>query len=272
MTVPTVPTVNLGDLLTDSVSISAPANDIDLTNNSNSNSQIVVNSYDPNDKMESRGKNIPFSSFAQDDYFFYTIRFQNNGTADAIDVRIEDVLNAQIDEETVRMVSSSHNYTLKRVNNQLVLDFKNIHLTPSSVNLNGSMGYIQFKVQLIPGFQAGDIIPNNASIFFDSNPAIITNTFSSKFTVPLNVVGFDANSLVLYPNPANSTVHIGLVNTNAQINKVVFYDILGKAIKTVSLITTESLAVDISDLAKGVYLIEIALDNNLKLTKKLVIQ
>lgn len=272
MTVPTVPTVNLGDLLTDSVSISAPANDIDLTNNSNSNSQIVVNSYDPNDKMESRGKNIPFSSFAQDDYFFYTIRFQNNGTADAIDVRIEDLLDSQIDEATVRMVSASHNYTLKIVNNQLVWEFKNIHLPPSSVNQNGSMGYLQFKVQLNPGFQAGDIIPNNASIFFDSNPAIVTNTFSTKFTVPLSVVSFDANSLLLYPNPAKNTLQIGLVNTNVQINKVVFYDILGKAIKTVSSVATESITVDVSDLAKGVYLIEIALDNNLKLTKKLVIQ
>ncbi|MES2410591.1 MAG: T9SS type A sorting domain-containing protein [Bacteroidota bacterium] len=272
MTVPNVPTVNLGDLLTDSVSISAPANDIDLTNNSNTNSQIVVNSFDPNDKMEARGKNIPFSSFAQDDYFFYTIRFQNNGTANAIDVRIEDLLNSQIDYETVRMVSSSHNYTMKRVNNQLVWDFKNIHLTPSSVNLNGSMGYLQFKVQLNPGFQAGDIIPNNASIFFDSNPAIVTNTFSSKFTVPLSVVGFDANSLVLYPNPAKNIVQIGLINTNEQISKVVFYDVLGKIIKTVSTIATESVTVDISDLAKGVYLVEIGLDNYLKLTKKLIIQ
>ncbi|WP_293891652.1 fibronectin type III domain-containing protein [Flavobacterium sp.] len=272
MTVPTVPTVNLGDLLTDSISISAPANDINLTNNANSNSQIVVNSYDPNDKMESHGKNIPFSSFAQDDYFFYTIRFQNNGTANAIDVRIEDVLDSQINETTVRMVSASHNYTLKKVNNQLVWEFKNIHLPPSSVNQNGSVGYLQFKVQLNPGFQAGDIIPNNASIFFDSNPAIVTNTFSTKFTVPLSVADFDSTSLVLYPNPAKNTVQIGLVNTNVQINKVVFYDILGKAIKAVSSVATEGIIVDVSDLAKGVYLIEITLDSNLKLTKKLVIQ
>ena len=134
------------------------------------------------------------------------------------------------------------------------------------------MGYLQFKVQLNPGFQAGDIIPNNASIFFDSNPAIVTNTFSTKFTVPLSVADFDSTSLVLYPNPANNTVQIGLVNSNVQINKVVFYDILGKAIKAVSSVATESMTVDVSDLAKGVYLIEIALDNNLKLTKKLVIQ
>ena len=271
MTVPTTPTVSLGDLLTDSVSISAP-DDIDLTNNSNTNSQIVVNSYDPNDKLESHGKNIPIDQFAEDDYFFYTIRFQNNGTADAIDVRVEDVLNSQIDEETVRMVSSSHNYTLKRVDNLLVWDFKNIHLPASSINPSGSIGYIQFKVRLNPGFSAGTIIPNNASIFFDTNPAIVTNTFSTKFITLLGVADFDANSLVLYPNPAKNTVQIGLVNTNEQINKVVFYDILGKTIKTVSTIATENVTIDVSDLAKGVYLVEIALDNNLKLTKKLVVQ
>ncbi|MEO5777103.1 MAG: fibronectin type III domain-containing protein [Flavobacterium sp.] len=272
MTVPVTPIVSLGDLLTDTVSISALGTDIDLTNNSNTNSQIVVNSYDPNDKMESRGKNIPFDQFAPDDYFFYTIRFQNNGTADAIDIRVEDLLDSQIDESTVRMVSSSHNYTMKRVNNQLVWDFKNIHLPASGINPSGSMGYIQFKVRLNPGFHAGTIIPNNASIFFDTNPAIVTNTFSTKFVTLLGVADFDANSLVLYPNPANNTVQIGVVNANEQINKVVFYDILGKAIKTVSTIATESITVDISDLAKGVYLVEIDLDNNLKLTKKLVIQ
>lgn len=270
MTVPAAAVIN--SLLTDSVSITAPANDIDLTNNSSSNTQIVVAALDPNDKMESRGKTVPFNQFAQDDYLFYTIRFQNNGTANAIDVRIEDILNSQIDEQSIRMVSSSHNYTMKRVGNQLVWNFKNIYLTPSSVNLNGSTGYVQFKVKLNPGFQAGDIIPNNASIYFDTNPAIATNTFTTKFTVPLSVSVFNSNSLVLYPNPATNTVQIVLVNSNEQINKVVFYDILGKTIKTVSSIASESLTVDVSDLSKGVYLVEIALDNNLKLTKKLIIQ
>ena len=270
MTVPDAAAIN--SLLTDTATISAPANDINLANNSSSNTQIVVASLDPNDKMESRGKTVPFNQFAQDDYLFYTIRFQNNGTANAIDVRVEDVLNSQIDEESIRMVSSSHNYTMKRINNQLIWDFKNIYLTPSSVNQNGSMGYVQFKIKLNPGFQAGDIIPNNASIIFDTNPAIVTNTFTTKFTTPLSIAGFDANSLVLYPNPATNTVQIGLVNTNEQISKVVFYDILGKTIKTVSTIAAESLTVDVSDLSKGVYLVEIALENNLKLTKKLIIQ
>jgi hypothetical protein len=272
MTVPTVPVVNINDLLTDSATISAPSGDIDSTNNSATNTQIAVNSFDPNDKMESRGKTIPFNQFAQDDYFFYTIRFQNDGTANAIDVRIEDFLNAQIDESTVLMVSSSHNYTMKRIGNQLVWEFKNIYLAPSSVNLNGSRGYVQFKVKLMPGFQAGDIISNSASIYFDDNLPIITNIFNSKFTIPLSIAEFNANSLVVYPNPARNSVKIDLIDSNEQFTKVVFYDILGKTIKTVNTNATESMTVDVSDLSKGLYLIEIASENNMKVTKKLIIE
>jgi hypothetical protein len=271
MTIPAVPTVNINDLLSDSASITSTPVDFDLTNNSSFNSQIVVNSFDPNDKMESRGKTIPFNQFAPDDYFVYTIRFQNNGTADAIDVRIEDLLNPQIDETTLQMVASSHNYTMKRINNHLVWDFKNIYLVPSGVDENGSRGYVQFKVKLKPGFQAGDIIPNNASIYFDSNPAIVTATFNSKFTVPLSVSDFDANSLVLYPNPATNLVQIDLVGTNEQLKKVVFYDLLGKAVKVLDHIGSERLSVDISNLSKGVYLVEISTSTHLKQIKKLII-
>lgn len=272
MTVPLVPIVTLNQLLTDTVTITATADDINVTNNSSTNSQIVVNSFDPNDKLESRGKTIPFNQFTQDDYFYYTIRFQNNGTADAIDVRIEDLLNAKIDETSILMVSSSHNYTLKRINNQLVWNFKNIYLTPSSLNENGSKGYVQFKVKLKPGFQAGDIIPNKADIYFDTNPAVVTATFNSKFTVPLAVSDWNSNSLVLYPNPAHNTVQLDLINTNEQISKVVLYDMLGKVVKTVSTTVTESLTVNVADLARGVYLVEIISESNFKVTKKLILK
>ena len=170
------------------------------------------------------------------------------------------------------MVSSSHNYTLKRINDQLVWDFKNIYLTPSIINANGSKGYVQFKVKLKPGFQAGDIIPNRASIFFDSNPAIETATFNSKFTVPLGITTFDYNSLTLYPNPASNLVQIELINTNEQINKVVIYDMLGKIVKTITVTATSSLPVDVSDVSKGMYLVDITFVSNLKITKKLIVQ
>jgi len=81
MSIPEVPTVNLGDLLTDSASISAPSNDINVTNNTFSNTQVVVASYDPNEVTEAHGGKIQFNQFTADDYLYYTIHFQNTGTA-----------------------------------------------------------------------------------------------------------------------------------------------------------------------------------------------
>jgi uncharacterized repeat protein (TIGR01451 family) len=272
MTVPTTPTVNINDLLTATASVTAPADDINLVNNSSTNSQIVVNSWDPNDKMESHGDKIPINQFTADDYLYYTIRFQNNGTANAIDISIEDLLNAQLNAESVRMVSASHNYVMMRTDNHLTWEFKNIYLVPSSVNLEASSGYVQFKIKANPGFQTGDIIPNNASIYFDTNPAIVTNTFNIKFTSPLNTISFDDRNLVLSPNPANDNVQVSLTDAMENINEIVFYDMLGKTVKTVPVLSNENITVDISDLSKGVYLVEINTENHFKTIKKLVIQ
>lgn len=272
MTVPATPTVSINQLLTANASITAPANDIDLANNSNTNSQMIVNSWDPNDKMESHGDKIRINEFTPDDYLFYTIRFQNNGTASAINIRIEDLLDSQLDKESVRMVSASHNYTMRRTDNLLTWEFRNIYLPSSIFNQAGSVGYVQFKVKANPGFQVGDIIPNNASIYFDANPAVVTNFFNTKFINALDTADFSDSNLVLYPNPANNIVEISLVNTAESISKIVLFDMLGKAIKSVPVQSNENIRLDVSNLTKGVYLVEINTENNLKTIKKLVVQ
>jgi uncharacterized repeat protein (TIGR01451 family) len=272
MSVPASPVVNLGDLLIANATISAPANDINLTNNSTRITQIVVNSFDPNDKMESHGEEILFSQFNQNEDLIYTIRFQNYGTANAIDVRIEDVLDSQIDPESIRMISSSHNYVMTRVNNNIVWNFNNIQLVPISVNEELSMGYVQFRVKLNPGFAVGSIIPNTANIYFDTNPAIVTNTFTTEFTAALNNQAFDGTNFTLYPNPASQFINISLNNTSEIIDNVIIYDVLGKIIKEVKSIASNSTTIDTSSLSKGIYLLEITTENGLKQNKKLVIK
>lgn len=271
MSVPSIPTVNLGDVLTNSASISALANDIDLSNNTFTNSQIVVASYDPNDKMEAHGDKIQFDQFSQGDYLYYTIRFQNNGTANAISVRIEDVLDAQLDETSIRMISASHNYIMERIDNHLVWKFDYINLPPALANEDLSKGYVFFKIKLKPGFTVGDIIPNTASIYFDENPAIVTNTFNTEFVAALNNIAFESGNLVLFPNPANNSVQISMQNTSESIKDVVIFDVLGKSVKKISAIDAKQTKIDVSNLSKGVYMVEIETTSSIKVIKKLVI-
>ncbi len=272
MSVPSLPTVAVNQLLTATASTTVPANDIDSVNNTTSNSQIILNSYDPNDKMESHGDKIVFSTFSPDDYFYYTIRFQNNGNANAIDVNIQDVLSVKIDEESIRMISASHNYTMTRINNAIAWEFKNIQLVPATVSPELSKGFVNFKVKLKPGFVVGTLIPNNASIIFDSNPAIVTNTFNTKFVNALSITNFELGDFIMYPNPADSNVHISLKNANENIESLTITDILGKTIKSIKNITTNEINVDVSNFTAGVYFVQITSENNLKLVKKLVVQ
>lgn len=270
MSVPDVPTVNLGDILTNSAAVSAPAIDINLTNNTFSNTQIVVASYDPNDITEAHGEKIQFNQFSSNDYLYYTIRFQNTGTANAINVRLENTLDAQLDESSIRMVSASHNYVMERINNQLVWKFDYINLVSNLQSEELSKGYVTYKIKVQPGFAIGDIIPNTAEIYFDNNAPIITNTFNTEFVASLGNVSFESTDLLIFPNPANTTIQIQLQNTSEMIDFITITDVLGKTIRTVKGVSGNQLQVDVADLSQGVYFVEIITQKNLKQVKKLI--
>ena len=270
MSVPDVPTVNLDDLLTTSASVSAPANDISLENNSFTNTQVVVASYDPNDITEAHGEKIQFNQFSSNDYLYYTIRFQNTGTANAINVRLENTLDAQLDESSIRMVSASHNYVMERINNQLVWKFDYINLVSNLQSEELSKGYVTYKIKVQPGFAIGDIIPNTAEIYFDNNAAIVTNTFNTEFVASLGNASFESTDLLIFPNPANTTIQIQLQNTSEMIDLITITDVLGKNIRNVKGVSSNQLSVDVADLSQGVYFVEISTQNNLKQVKKLI--
>jgi fimbrial isopeptide formation D2 family protein len=271
MQVATIPTVNLGDVVTNIVSITPIETDVNLANNGFTITQTVVGSYDPNDKTEARGENVQIGQFTQGDYLYYTIRFQNTGTASAETVRIEDTLESDFDFASVRMISASHDYTMERINNKLVWTFNTINLPSENANEPGSHGYVLFKIKLNTGFAVGDVIENTAAIYFDFNPPIITNTFQTTFVPNLSTGSFEASNLVVYPNPAREVVQITLRNSTETMSRIVIYDIIGKAIKTISGNNAQQATVNISDLSTGVYMIEITTDSHLKQIRKFIV-
>lgn len=271
MQVPTIPTVNLGDLLTNSVTIE-PLNDTFPLNNAATLSQIVVGSYDPNDKCESHGGKIALNEFSSNDYLTYTIQFENTGTANAEFIRVEDELNPLLNTNSVEMINSSHDYNLKRIGNKLIWYFYDINLPPStSANPLLGHGFVQFKIKPNSGYSVGTIIPNKADIYFDYNPPIITNTFETEFVQSLKVDTFENNDFALYPNPTNTSIIVSLNDKNNLIQQLQIIDVLGKSIKEVKTNASKEIKVDVSDLSKGVYLVEILSEKNIKTTKKLVI-
>lgn len=266
MQVPTIPTISLGQLLTSTASIVPVSGDIAPENNSASSSQTVIGSYDPNDKMESHGPEILHADFTATDYLYYTIRFENTGTASAINVNITDMLDSGLDVSSLRMVSASHYYVLDRVDRGLSWSFEHIMLPAASQDSEGAKGYVQYKIKPLPGYAIGDVIQNTAAIYFDFNPPIITNTFVTTFVQQLHVTDSQVVNFKVYPNPANDHVFVA---SDVNIESVTIYNLLGKAIKTVQG-GTANLSIDVSDLSSGLYLLEIS-DGNIKQLTKLVI-
>jgi len=272
MSIPAAPTVNINDILTTSATITAPANDIYLSNNTFSNSQIVSASNSANNKMEAKGNKILFSSYNPGDYLTYTIWFQNTGTVNAPNLRIEDLLDAKLDAQSIQMVSASHNYVMERVNNKIIWKFDYINLIGAAQSEQLSKGYVTFKIKLLPGIAVGDIVTNHTEFYFGSNPAIVSNTFSTEFVATLKTVTFNAENILIYPNPASEVINIRLENTMENLESVALYDVLGKSVLKTKNIDSNQSAINVSALSKGVYLVEITTANQLKMTKKLIVK
>lgn len=114
----------------------------------------------------------------------YTIRFENeaDATAPAYRVRISNELDPNIfDVNSVKFGTTSHegakyNWKMKREGNLLTWDIEGIDLVPN-VNAPEGEGYVTYTVNLLPELADGTVISNKASIIFDENTPIETNTY-----------------------------------------------------------------------------------------------
>lgn len=264
MLMPVIPNVALGDLVTNVASITIPAGDINPTNNSSTLTNIVVGSYDPNDKTESHGRKIVHSTFSSNDYLTYTIRFENTGTAPAINIRVTDVLDAKLNENTVTMIAASGAYTLERVGSNLTWKFNGVNLPPSSpASSTIGHGYIVFQVKPKPGYAIGDIITNIASIYFDFNPAIVTDPCITEFVLALGVDNFAFNNFNFHPNPVKNSLFI---SNGENIDTIEITSILGQRVmaKNINELQTE---INMSELQKGIYFVKVSSNGQQKTVK-----
>ncbi|MFY7666115.1 T9SS type A sorting domain-containing protein [Flavobacterium sp.] len=265
--IPPIPQVNIDDVLTSSAQVSN-SNDAFINDNNASLEQIVVAAYDPNDKQEKHGGSIEFASFSENDYLEYTIRFQNTGTANAINVRIEDILGPQYNLESLRMISASHTYYMQRIGNEVKWFFDFIQLPGAVQSPAESIGYLTFKIKLNPGFTMNDVITNTAAIYFDTNPPIITNTHTTVFFENLSVNQPLNELLQIYPNPAKTQVFFNLPSET--IESIEIYDLTGKCVVKKS-VNDRQFELNTANLSRGFYLVKVRTTSGIELSKKLAI-
>ena len=147
------------------------AQESNLNNNSLSMGFTVINSYDPNYKEV-------YPSFIDSGgvWHYYTIHFQNTGTAPALDILVKDTLNSNLDWETFTRLDASHNNFTQVLEDGIVhFNFQNIQLPDSLSDPEGSKGWVQFKIKSKENLSGPRLeIPNRASIYFDLNEPVNT--------------------------------------------------------------------------------------------------
>lgn len=266
-TVATPPTVVSGTLLSYTANVTTEETDAVPTNNTYVLNQFAVNSYDPNDITVKEGE-IIFMDDLQN-YLHYTVRFQNSGTANAEKVRIVLPLDANLNVNTFQPISASHNYRVYRSADRVEFIFDNINLPYESANEPGSHGFVNFRIKPDAGLVINDSVSETASIFFDFNEAIVTNTVTTTVqavaaTEVVNKTGFS-----LLPNPANGSVRIVMAKGTDNNAAVTITDVLGKKLLCQPLPADG--AVNISNLSAGIYMVTV-MQGAVNTTQKLIIK
>ncbi|RDI12010.1 T9SS-dependent choice-of-anchor J family protein [Flavobacterium sp. AG291] len=246
------PPVNIGgEVINFNAELSVVESDIDMTNNTIVYEDVIVNSYDPNDITVHEGAKIYEEQV--NDYLTYTIRFQNTGTAEAINIKLENELDELLDWETFQPIASSHGYTVKRTDNLLEFEYKDIFLPDSTSNEPGSHGHITYRIKPKAGFGIGDIVSNTAEIYFDFNEAIVTNTATTEV---VEILGLNDNALriaKLYPNPVKDQLHVEVAQ--GELMSVNVYDINGRLC-----FSGNDTIIDTYTLKSGIYFVKVTTD------------
>ncbi len=256
----------------------------------------ISDSYDPNDKAVSPKGVSSKNYISAGTRLTYKIRFENTGSDDAYSVVVVDTLDADLDATTFVAGSASHPYSIERIHVQgkevVKFHFANINLTPKKIDSIKSQGFITFSISAKPTLSDGELIKNEASIFFDYNSAIITNMVSQtigeyveedltrdniilRTAVSTVTTGIAAttttNPVTIYPNPTNENIRINFSGSygNVRIN---IYSVSGTLVLSKNIASENDTTLSLQQLNPGLYYYNISGSNGLNQNGKIVKQ
>jgi len=217
----------------------------------------IVASWDPNSKIVS-----PTDTFVANQWLNYTLEFQNTGSDTARTIVILDTLSQNVDASTFQFLASDHKAVIQLSGNVVSFTFPKINLVDSITNPQLSTGWVQYKVKTKANLPLLTEVKNTAYIYFDNNPAVVTNTTSNTLDtlthtstlVNTGIASIDGNKIRLYPNPNQGSFTL---QTLGQISgSYTVRDMVGNMISRQK-ITTPSQVINLPGIDDGVYTIEV---------------
>lgn len=236
------------------------AGDANVNNNTGQICGVVVNSYDPNDKQVNLGERLDPDTKEK---LVYKIQFQNDGNFNAVNVKVTDVIDVNLDLSTFRVLRSSHPLasSVNATTRQVEFMFNNIMLDASSDNLAGSQGFVVYEIDENANLAVGSEIENTANIYFDFNAPIVTNTTYNINQYPLGVNELDKISIQMYPNPVKEDVTF----KGAIVEAVNVFDLSGKLVLSSDKVMNNTISV--AHLNNGFYTVHVKTSTGNSATK-----
>jgi uncharacterized repeat protein (TIGR01451 family) len=265
----------IGDTVCFDIYIEPIEGDANPDNNHRHYCYPVVNGYDPNDKQVYPQGECEQHYTLKEEVFTYTIRFQNTGNSEAINIHIVDTLSQFLDINTLSVLAKSHDmYTEILPGNILNFKFDDIYLPDSTNNEELSHGYVIFEINPLADLPDGTLVENFSDIYFDFNPPIRTNTTFNMLVnqIPecsiingLNEVNINVQLLV-YPNPAKDQVDLVC---QYKMENISIFDFSGRKVLNVKNLS-ETAELDLGNLSVGVYFILVNTKMGLAIEKLII--
>ena len=139
--------------------------------------------------------------------------------------------------------------------NILRFSFDHINLPDSYDSEPMSHGYVMYKITPAAGLANGTVLHNTAGIYFDYNPAVVTNTTLHTIDITLGVHQAEKRSdlMTVYPNPANNMLYVRLAKPGTTDLNI--FDVTGRMVLHQKM--TESGSIDVKFLPAGSYKVQV---------------
>lgn len=266
-------TAMFGDSLCLNLHVLPETGDLDISNNKKKYAYEVINSYDPNDKRVNPSGACTENYVLANQRLTYTIRFQNTGNADAINVLLVDTLSSHLDIHTFQLIEQSHSPMLTEIglDNTLKFRFDNINLPDSATHELESQGYVVFEIWPKSNLPNETTITNFADIYFDFNAPITTDPISITlvdnipmcFATSINTFA-DSENINIYPNPVLDYFYLDTELEN--IDSIEIFTISGSLLKRLAYRNGRG---SLASLPSGMYFMRISAGEK-SITQKLI--
>ncbi len=230
--------------------------DCDTISNHVRVASTVLSSHDPNEKEVQPSGNIT----ENDSVLTYTIHFQNTGNAPTDFIIVKDTLSPFLDPSTLQTIASSHEYSEFDISGKgtATWTFNPLILADSTSDFAGSKGFVTYSIKKLKNLPENTVIENKASIYFDYNTPVITNTATSaiKNISTGNILPQNNKGISIYPNPTKDIAVIS-IKTSDKILKITVSDLLGKELQSDSYDANRSTATVKLPASQGLYFITV---------------